>query len=254
MRVRIGGLVEISTVDWYGYVTFMAFFAGCNFRCPFCQNAELIPPDSGEEVDLDYVKGRIKESAPLIDAVGASGGEPTLQPKPLLELFRWARGEGLRTFLDTNASRPTVVQSLIRDGLLDQISIDVKGPLSDGERLSVIIGLSKRAAIREAENIRETIRLCLSENIPTEIRTTIVPTIIDDEETIRTLARDVRGVGGCDVYTLQQFFPVQTVLDKRYAEIDPPKRDVLKRLGGVAKAEGFKRVRIKTREFGAEEM
>ncbi|HID90834.1 TPA: radical SAM protein, partial [Candidatus Bathyarchaeota archaeon] len=146
MKLRIGGLVDISTVDYRGHVTFMIFFAGCNFRCPFCQNAPLIPVGSGREVDLDYVRRRVEESAPLLDAVGASGGEPALQPGALTELFRWAKGRGLRTFLNTNASCPAVVGRLVEEGLVDHVAMDVKGPLSDPERLGAIIGLPEKEA------------------------------------------------------------------------------------------------------------
>ncbi|HID91023.1 TPA: anaerobic ribonucleoside-triphosphate reductase activating protein, partial [Candidatus Bathyarchaeota archaeon] len=128
--------VEISTIDWYGRVTYMVFFAGCNFRCPFCQNSGMLTFESGKEVDLSYVEGRIEESAFLLDAVGVTGGEPTLQPDALAELFRWSREKGLKTSLNTNASQPAVVRRLLDEKLVSYVAMDVKGPLSDPERLS----------------------------------------------------------------------------------------------------------------------
>jgi len=57
--LRIGGFVDMSTVDWYGNVSLVIFFAGCNFRCPYCQNSGLLPVESGEKVDLDTIRSRI---------------------------------------------------------------------------------------------------------------------------------------------------------------------------------------------------
>ena len=79
-QLRVGGITDMSTVDWYGNVSLVLFFAGCNIRCPYCQNSELIPFDSGMLVGLDYLKERIEMSmdpVPQLDAVVFTGGELT---------------------------------------------------------------------------------------------------------------------------------------------------------------------------------
>ena len=119
MKVRLGGIVDTSTVDWYGKVSTVVFFAGCNFRCPFCQNASLISMGSGKAVSLEYVLDRVRTNRFLLDAVCVTGGEPTLQAEGLMELCRLVKSEGLLTSLDTNGSRPEVVEALISEGLLD---------------------------------------------------------------------------------------------------------------------------------------
>lgn len=252
--MRIGGLVDVSTVDWYGHVAFMIFFAGCNFRCPFCQNAEFIPMDSGVEASLDSVKARVNESLLLLDALGVTGGEPVLQPDALIGLFRWAREKGLKTFLNTNGSRPPVVSSLIEEGLVDYVATDVKGPLSDHKKLGRVIGLPEKVALRMASRIRMTMETCLKNKVPLEIRTTIVPTLIDDEESVRAIAGEIVKMGGCDAYYLQQFMPVDSVLDKRFEEVNATKRDLLMRLGRVALDEGIENVFVKTAQRGVEKV
>jgi len=79
--LRIGGIVDMSTVDLYGNVSLVVFFAECNFRCPYCQNSGLISIDSGEEVDTELIRDRIRIGGKLLDAVVFTGGEPLLQPK-----------------------------------------------------------------------------------------------------------------------------------------------------------------------------
>jgi pyruvate formate lyase activating enzyme len=66
--LRIGGIVDMSTVDWYGNVSLVIFFSGCNFRCPYCQNSGLIPLESGEEVDIELIGERIRIGRQLLDA------------------------------------------------------------------------------------------------------------------------------------------------------------------------------------------
>lgn len=246
--------MDISTIDYYGHVTYMIFFAGCDFRCPFCQNGDIILPGSGELMSLDHIKEKIKESTPLIDAVGVSGGEPTLQPKPLYDLFRWAKRNGLETFLNTNASRPDVVEGLVKEGLVDFIALDVKGPLTDPARLSGIIGLPEKTASKMADNVRKTMEICLKNKVPTEVRTTVVPTLIDDEADIRAISRDMKKMGEFEAYYIQQFFPLDSVLEARFKAVEPPKRDALVKLGKVAVKEGIRNVYIKTKEHGVEKV
>ncbi|MCJ7505720.1 4Fe-4S cluster-binding domain-containing protein, partial [Candidatus Bathyarchaeota archaeon] len=73
-KARIGGIMDLSTIDWYGKIASMTFFAGCNFRCPYCQNASLVPMNSGKEIDTVDIFKRVEKNADIIDAVGFTGG------------------------------------------------------------------------------------------------------------------------------------------------------------------------------------
>jgi len=95
---RLGGITDMSTVDWYGNVSMVVFFAGCNIRCPYCQNSGLLPFDSGEEVDLDYIEERLiigMNPVPQLDAVVFTGGEPLLQPDAVIEAAELVKSHGL---------------------------------------------------------------------------------------------------------------------------------------------------------------
>ena len=136
--MRIGGIVDMSTIDWYGNVSLVVFFAGCNFRCHYCQNSSLLPLDSGQEVDAEYLRRRIKVGRDLLDAIVITGGEPLLQPEGIEEVAGIARDLGLKLLLDTNGSRPNVVRKLLEAGLIDRVALDVKAPFTQQDYTRVV--------------------------------------------------------------------------------------------------------------------
>ncbi len=247
MRIRAGSLLDFSTVDWSGHRTFMVFCSGCNFRCPFCDNSKLISADSGAYIDLKTIEDRIEANIGFLDAVGFTGGEPTLQPEPIKALCRWAKARKLSTFLNTNGSNPKLVSEMIGGRLLDSVAMDVKAPLG-GDAYGRVAGLN--GGVKEvAANVRETMRLCAEAHVPLEVRTTIVPTLLDGEESIRGIAKDVRGRGA---YVLQEFFPYEEVLSERLRGVKPPERSLLVKLARVALEAGVEKVYVRTRESGLE--
>lgn len=126
--MRIGGYVPCSLSDFPGRVAAVVFTQGCNWRCPWCHNPALVHPEKfGEPIAVDNVLRRLAGRRGKLDGVVVSGGEPTLQPG-LADFFREVRAMGFATKLDTNGSRPGVVQELLDDGLLDFVAMDLKAP------------------------------------------------------------------------------------------------------------------------------
>ncbi len=251
--MRIGGFVDMSTVDWYGNVSLVVFFAGCNFRCPYCQNSGLLPVESGEEVDLDTIRRRIlvnMSPVPQLDAVVFSGGEPLLQPEGLMEVARLVKGLELKLMLDTNGSIPGTVDPLLAAGLLDRVALDIKAPLTP-EDYRKVAGLGEGAA-RLVEGVKRTLTMCNDYGVELEARTTVAPTLSEGADFIRRIARDIRG--HCSVYYLQQFDNTGDVLSPELKAMQPPTREVLLELGRVALREGIEDVYIKTREHGLEKV
>ena len=249
MKIRIGSLLDLSTVDWYGHTVFMIFCAGCNFRCPFCSNSSLIPIDSGGDVDVELVKNRVLANIGFLDALGFTGGEPSLQPRPIIELCGWAKKEGLKTFLNTNGSNPRLVGDLAVKNILDYVALDIKAPLRP-EVYGGVSGLGEGVDTIVA-NIKEALEICRRAGLPVEVRTTIVPTLIDDEMSIREIARSVRD---CTVYVIQEFFPFEEVLDEELRGVKPPRRELLIKLARSALEEGVREVYVRTREDGMEKV
>lgn len=246
-KIRVGSLLDLSMVDWRGHAVFMVFCAGCNFRCPFCSNSSLIPMDSGRKVGLSVVEERVLANREFVDAIGFTGGEPSLQPESIIELCEWAKEEGLGAFLNTNGSNPTLLKDLSKRGIIDYVALDVKAPLRP-EAYGSNIGL-RSSVERIVENIKEVIRFCKEAGLPLEARTTVVPTIIDDEASIREIARSV---SDCDLYVIQEFFPFEEVLDERLRKLKPPERELLVKLARSALEEGVREVYIRTRQYGLE--
>lgn len=247
MEVNIGSLLDLSTIDWQGKRTFMVFCAGCNFHCPYCQNSSLIPLDSGGPVELAFIKNRVRENIGLLDAIGFTGGEPCLQAAQVTELCEWAKHVGLGTFLNTNGSTPSLIASLSLRGLVDYIAMDVKAPLEADVygRVTGLHGSGERivAAVKEAYQVIVDAPSFL------EVRTTIVPTLIDGESAVREIARSIHR---CDLYVLQEFLPVSDVPDPKLRTVRPPTRERLVSLAHTAVEAGVNAVAIRTRRHGFE--
>ncbi|MEM3088261.1 MAG: radical SAM protein, partial [Candidatus Bathyarchaeia archaeon] len=204
----------------------------------------------GEETSLVNLQSRILRNLPLLDAVGFTGGEPTLQPKAILEMFQWAKSRGLKTFLNTNGSNPQQVKMLIDGKLVDYVALDVKAPLSS-DVYGKVIGFTQDVS-GVVNRVKETMRVCREANVPLEVRTTVVPRLIDDEASIGKIARSVRDY--CYAYVLQQFYPFEEVLDPAFRSVMPPRREALLELAKVAVREGIENVYIRTREHGMEKV
>ena len=248
--MRIGGVVDLSTVDWYGNVSLIVFFAGCNFRCPYCHNSGLIPMDSGVEVDLDYIRQRILVNmtpVPELDSVVITGGEPTLQAEAVREVAGLVRELGLKVMLDTNGSDAKAIESLLEDGLVDRVALDIKAPLNPTDYAKGA-GVSNAGGI--VANVQRTLDICKEYGVDVEARTTVAPTVTDSERFIREIAGDIRD--RCAVYYLQQYDNTGEVLSPRLKELAPPSRERLLELAEVALGEGLGNVYVKTREDGLE--
>jgi len=132
MKVRTGGITDISTTDYPNLVSSVLYLCGCPLRCPFCQNPSLLTGEDCQEVETGEVVGRILENLPLTDGVCITGGEPTLQLEATKEICRGLKKRGLKVKLDTNGYYPERVEALVGEGLVDYMAMDIKAPLEKG--------------------------------------------------------------------------------------------------------------------------
>ncbi len=245
-RARIGSILDLSTVDWPGRISSVIFMAGCNLRCPYCQNASLVSTESGELVEVSKVLRRITSNMTMIDAVGFCGGEPTLQEEPLVESCHRLVGIGLKTFVNTNGTHPEVIKRLVENGLISFVTIDVKAPL-DAQSYRKVTGREVDESL--VDRVRESLRICTEKHIELEIRTTIVPTISDELDFTKSIAHDLpKNVR----YVLQQFNPKGDIIDQRLRDMAAPSIKQMRSLGRVASEEGLLNVYIRTSEGGEE--
>ena len=168
----IAGLQKMTLLDYPGKVACTVFLQGCNYRCPFCHNSELLPRKGEEFMTEEEFLSFLKKRQGLLDAVCVSGGEPTLY-KDLPRLLKAIKDLGYLVKLDTNGSDPRKLKALVKDGLIDYVAMDIKNsPARYGET----VGLSKV----DMEAIEESIRFLLSDAVAYEFRTTVVAQLHDD--------------------------------------------------------------------------
>ena len=244
--MRLGGIVDMSTIDWYGNVSFVVFFAGCNFRCPYCQNAGLIPLHSGKVLGPEYLRKRLEMEKNLLDSIVLSGGEPSLQPEGLRMASRIANEMELKVMLNTNGSRPDVIKELLNDGLIDRIALDVKAPLNP-ESYAAFLGAE---AGNVSAMVKRSLEICSERGVEVEARTTIAPGLSDEPGFVKDIAEEIRDL--CDMYVLQQFDNMGEVLRKDLKSMKPPSKEKLIDLAGVASDAGIRNVYIRTRRSGLE--
>lgn len=205
-----------SLSDWEGRLAAVVYTRGCNFRCPFCHNPELVEATGGEEVEARDVLDRLAGELSWLDGVVITGGEPTIQ-EGLEGFLEGLREKGLEVKLDTNGSRPEVLARLLGRGLLDRVAMDVKSspggyPRAVGREL-------------EIERIARSIRLLLDSPVEVEFRTTVVPGLVGDEE-----GEEIGGwVEGAARFSLQGFRP-GTCLAEEMNRVPPTPPELLERL------------------------
>ena len=240
MKFRLQGITDHSTIDWPGKLAAVVFFQGCDLRCPWCQNVEGINPRGGKEASTEEILKHLQELRPLVDSMVLSGGEPLLQPKACLELLKGAKELGLGRAIETNASRPRALRQLLP--WLDFVAIDIKAPLGDPQLYDRVTGSTGTPEL--TRKIRESLMLAVNSNAEVEARTTVVPTLNDDDSIITRIAEDVRGA---DCLRLQQFRNQQT-FDPELQKLSPPSRERLLELARAAKRGRMKTVKIFTVE------
>jgi pyruvate formate lyase activating enzyme len=220
--MKIGGFQKNSLIDWEGRVAAVVFTAGCNFRCPFCHNPELVTETEVEANNgLDTPAGilaYLEEWKDWLEGVVVTGGEPTVHlelPDFLSEIKR----RGLPVKLDSNGSNPVLLEKIIEAGLVDYIAIDIKTVL-DPERYRQACGRSV-----DLKAIRQSISLVVEGGCDYEFRSTVVPEFFDQDE-IELIAE---AISGARRYILQQFKP-GSCLDPAYNRLEPYSDDYLRRL------------------------
>jgi len=238
------GITDLSTVDWPGKLAAIVFFQGCDLRCPWCQNVDGIDPCGGKDVEVEDAVKHIGKLKPIIDSIVLTGGEPLLQPEACLEVLKAAKKFGLNCAIETNATAPQALKRLLP--YLDLVAIDVKAPLSNPKLYEKITGLVGLPGL--AKKVRESLKLAINSKAEVEVRTTVVPTLNDNEKIIARLAEDIKGV---DCLRLQQFRNQRT-LDPSFQKLPVPSREKLLKLARAAKRKGIKNVKIFTVEGGLE--
>lgn len=199
--MRICGLNKTTLLDYPGHVAAAVFLGGCNFRCPFCQNGDLVlKPEDQPAIREEEVFSFLKKRKGILKGICITGGEPTLAAE-LREFIIKIKEMGYLVKLDTNGYRPEIVEELLADGLLDYIAMDIKNSM---ERYDKTVGLKGI----EAGKIRETADIIMKSGIDYEFRTTVVKELHGKEE-MEAIGKEIEGAGA---YFLQGYQESQGVI------------------------------------------
>ena len=201
----IAGLQKMTLTDFPENVACILFLKGCNFRCPYCQNSELID----YKIDDNYILKEevfdfLKKRQGVLDGVVISGGEPTVN-KDLPKLIKEIRDLRFKIKLDTNGTNPQMLKELLEDGLIDYVAMDIKNV---PRKYLETAGLSEKNQ-QILENVQKSIDILKKSKINHEFRTTIMKKYhnIEDLEEINKL------IGKDEKYFIQNFEDSEYVLD-----------------------------------------
>lgn len=228
--VEIKGLEKFSPKDFPGYISSTVFLGGCNFRCPFCHNSDLVlRPEILPTFPLDYFLSFLDSRKGWLEGICISGGEPLLQDD-LETLLILIKDRNLLAKIDTNGSFPSRLEDLIQKRLIDHIAMDVKAPLERYQEVT-------RAAVNE-EDIVRSVDIIKNSGLGYVFRTTLVPGLVGPED----IKKICQMLDGAKIFQLQQFVPLNT-LDSHYLQKKPYRREEVQGLARIAEPY-FSEVRI----------
>lgn len=193
--MRLGGLQRTSLIDYPGKVCAIVFTIGCNFRCPYCHNPELVD-ETAEEISEEDFFTFLASRVNLLDAVTITGGEPTMHDD-LVEFITKIKSLGFLVKLDSNGTRPDMLRTLINQKLVDYVAMDIKSPLSKYDKTV--------ARPVDIERIQKSIALLKEGKVPYEFRTTVVKALLSPED-FHEIGKLIEGAA---VYHLQKFVPTK---------------------------------------------
>lgn len=172
--MKITGLQKMTLLDFPGRIACTVFLQGCNFRCPFCHNADLLGPEGETAISAEDLLSFLKKRKGMLDGVCITGGEPTVQ-QDLPELLRSVKALGYPVKLDTNGSNPAMLKALVQEGLVDYVAMDIKNCRKKYGMTAGVPGLAM-------EKIEESMTFLLEGTVDYELRTTVVQELHTEED------------------------------------------------------------------------
>jgi len=224
--MQIGDLKKLSLTDYPGKLSCVVFLLGCNYRCPWCYAKDFVSSeDTKEDPRNQKIKENIffnflKEKRGLLEGVVLTGGEPTVH-NDLPDFAKKIKDIGYSIKLDTNGSNPNLLKFLIKERLIDYVSMDVKAPK---EKYMQTIGFSGCSSYYLLDKIEQSMNTLKQERIEYEFQTTVVPGVLKKEDILKI----TRWIAPAESYFLREFKPDNT-LDEKFQESKPyPKEYLLK--------------------------
>ena len=202
--MKIFGLQKMTLLDYPGRVACTVFLGGCDFRCPFCHNFELVDGTARPVMEENELLSFLKKRSGILDGVAITGGEPCLH-HDLPDLIRHIRELGFPVKLDTNGFLPEMLEKLLKESLVDYVAMDIK---NRKEKYAMTCGLETM----DLSKIDQSMQLLKSGNIDYEFRTTVARELITYEDFLCI----ARWINGAKAYFLQPYRESKQVLQKGF--------------------------------------
>ena len=216
--MKIHGLQKMTLLDYPGRVACTVFLGGCDFRCPFCHNYELVDGSAEPVMDEEALITFLEKRRGLLDGVAFTGGEPCLHAG-LPALMRRVRGLGFAVKLDTNGAHPAMLRAILDEGLADYVAMDIK---NSPEKYAKTVGLETI----DLGPVRESVRLLMGGRVDYEFRTTVVDELHE--------AADFEAIGvwiaGAKQYFLQAFTDRESV---PYGNLHAPSTEIMREYAAI---------------------
>lgn len=219
---EIKGLEKFAPLDFPGFISSTVFLGGCNFRCPFCHNSDLVlRPESLDTITLDFFAAYLDSRKGWLEGICISGGEPLLDEN-LDVLLRVIKERHLLVKLDTNGSQPERLEELISARLVDYLAMDVKAPLGRYKQVT-------RSDVSE-ENILRSIDIIRGSGLSHLFRTTLVPGLVGE----RDLLEIAQLLHGAKLFQVQQFSG-RNPIDEAFLQVKPFTPEEINRMAELVK-------------------
>jgi len=222
--VEIKGLEKFATQDFPGVLASTVFLGSCNFRCPYCHNAELVlNPEGLPTFPMEYFIDFLDSRKGWLEGICITGGEPLLH-RDLEDFISLLKKRKLLVKLDTNGSFPSHLEGLLRKNLLDSVAMDIKAPL---EKYQEVVKVNVKG-----EDIQKSAEIILNSDVDYVFRTTVVPGLVGQED----LVKIGQMLQGAKVFQVQRFVPANT-LDPHFEQRKTFSKEEI--LAMAKKIEGF---------------
>jgi len=212
--MKIGGFQKTSLLDYPDRISAIVWTVGCNFKCPFCYNKNLVDGNV-ELIPEDEVLSFLKKRKGMLEALSISGGEPFLQ-KDIADFVMKTKKLGYLVKIDTNGMYPEKLKELIGKKLVDYVSMDVKAPKKKYDKLAGVK--------TDIKKIEESIEIIKKSAPDYEFKTTFVPDLLKKEDIIKI----AKWLEGSEKYFLQQFKANTPLISPALEKITPyPKEYII---------------------------
>lgn len=208
--MKIQGFQKLTLLDYPGKTAATIFTGGCNFRCPFCHNSQLVlTPNDYPEITQEEILCELERRSGFIDGVCITGGEPLLW-NDITPFVNKIKELGLLVKIDTNGSMPLKLQELLESGNIDYVAMDIKNSLERYAETVGIVGF-------DVSPIVQSVQLLKEHNTEYEFRTTVVKEL-HSESDIESIGKWLQGE---DRYFLQSYKLSDGVIDKTLSPHTP---------------------------------